>query len=60
MSSMQPIRYETGAGMRDAGGENNTSDEATCMKLGHSHEHYLCHTFQFLSVLTMVSLLAYS
>ena len=31
--------------MRDVGGENNTSDEVSDVKLGRSHEHYLCHTF---------------
>ena len=60
MLSMQTIRYETDTGVRDVGEENNASDETSYVKLEHSHEHYLCHTFQLLSVLTIASLLSYS
>ena len=45
MSSMRSIRYEMHVVVSDVGGESNTSDEATYVKLVHSHEQYLCHTF---------------
>ena len=41
--SMQPIQYETDTVVSDVGGEKNTSDETSYVKLGHSHVHYLYH-----------------
>ena len=58
--SMQPIQYETDTVVSDVGGEKNTSDETSYVKLGHSHVHYLYHTIHSFPVLTMASLLAYS
>ena len=47
INAEQTIRYEKDTGVADVGGENNASDETSYVKLGHSHEHYLCHTFIF-------------
>ena len=58
--SMQPIQYETDTVVSDVGGEKNTNDETSYVKLGHSHVHYLYHTIHSFPVLTMASLLAYS
>ena len=60
MLSTQPIQYETDTGVSYAGGESNTSDETSYVRLRHSHEHCLCDTFNLLSVLTMARILAYS